>query len=379
MAASDAWLAAAQRLLSDVSGEIGALMLHATDRDSVALLSGTPQIDIDIDDSPEVAPAGRDGDTASADPDTFDSEEAGAGDALPAEELGAAGRRSAGDDTTSLNAYLRQLRRIAAPTPERELQLVRAAKLGHAEALNQLVSMHLRIVPPIARTFVGRGLMLEDLIEEGNLGLYRAVPRFDPGLGHRFSTYARWWVRHEIRTALLNQGRMIRLPVHVFRALSTLRRQLEAAGQAMPYVDQASDTRADTGVEHAMRFTLAQARALLRLTELPLSLDAPVDGADGEMALVDTLPGELDDSPENRIQQDQRSRLLASAVERLSSNEREVVMRRYGFASGEPETLESIGKTLKLTAERVRQIQKAALRTIQKDLVQRGISLDVLL
>ena len=128
-----------------------------------------------------------------------------------------------------------------------------------------------------------------------------------------------------------------------------------------------------------MRFTLTQARALLRLTELPLSLDAPVDGADGEMALVDTLPGELDDSPENRIQQDQRSRLLASAVERLSSNEREVVMRRYGFASGEPETLESIGKTLKLTAERVRQIQKAALRTIQKDLVQRGISLDVLL
>jgi RNA polymerase nonessential primary-like sigma factor len=387
--ASEAWLAAAEKLLSDVRGELGNLVGSPT----VATRAGEPTARrgrvgsrVRVDRSADQNEA-----ELSAEEEALQALDAGSDDvagfeasigeplSLDGEERGAA-RLAGGRVESSLDAYLRQLTRLKPFTREEEQEMVRAAQAGHPEAINQLVSRSLRIVPPIARTFVGRGLPLEDLIEEGNLGLYRAVPRFDLSLGHRFSTYARWWVKNEIGTAVLNQGRLIRLPVNVFRALSRVRRQLESVGRGMPYVEQASDRRGvEAGADEATRFTLVEAQALLRLTELPLSLDMPVEGAEAEMPLVDTLAGEVDDSPETRIQQEQRARLLSSAVERLSPNEREVVMRRYGFASGEPETLEAIGKSLALTAERVRQIQKAALLAIQQDFALRGLSLDELL
>ncbi len=377
MRASSAWLAAAQKLLSDVRGELSDLVVLPSDIEhdleaparrlaarggaSSALRSGGTDLAEGDEIEFETTPSAEHG-AESVAADEFDEE---------------AAEGSSGG--SSLDAYMRQLRRVKPPTVEEEQMLVRAAQAGEPDAVNQLVSRCLRIVPPIARTFVGRGLPLEDLIEEGNLGLYRAVPRFDLALGHRFATYARWWVKHEIRTAVLNQGRLIRLPIHVFRALSRVRRQLESVGQAMPYAARASDEPA-SGIssDEITRLSLVEAQGLLRLTELPLSLDMPFE-SDSETPLVDTLAGEVDESPEACIQQEQRARLLTSAVERLSANEREVVLRRYGFATGEPETLEAIGKTLKLTAERVRQIQKQALLSIQQDFARRGLALDQLL
>ena len=380
MRASTAWFAAAQKLLSDVRGELSDMVVLPSEleRDRKAptrrLERSAPdplRLRTSGDDSADAEPVGPDAaQAAELDPDDAACDPAESLDDEPV---------SSGATSSSLDAYLRQLRRVKAPTLEEEKVLVRAAQAGEPDAVNQLVSRCLRIVPPIARSFVGRGLPLEDLIEEGNLGLYRAVPRFDLALGHRFATYARWWVKHEIRTAVLNQGRLIRLPVHVFRALSRVRRQLESVGQAMPYELRASDEpAAGDSSDDITRLTLVEAQGLLRLTELPLSLDMPFE-SDSETPLVDTLAGEIDESPEARIQQEQRARLLTSAVERLSANEREVVLRRYGFATGEPETLEAIGKTLKLTAERVRQIQKQALLSIQQDFAQRGLALDQLL
>jgi RNA polymerase nonessential primary-like sigma factor len=272
---------------------------------------------------------------------------------------------------SSLEFYLKQLREIKPTELEDEQKLVLAAQSGNLDAINHLVSQNLRIVPPIARAHAGRGLALEDLIEEGNLGLYRAIERFDLGMGHRFATYARWWVRHEIRLAVLNQGRLIRLPVHIFKALSRVRRQLELSGQPMPYSTRSPDQIfTDQSPSESVRLSIAEAQWLV--------LDTPFEN-DFENSLGDTLPGELDACPENNMQQEQRAQYLTSAIQQLSLNEREVVIRRYGFLDGKPESLDAIGKRLKVSAERVRQIQKNALLHIQKDFFQRGLSLDQLL
>lgn len=363
------WLNAAHKLLNDVRGELSILVLL---RDAKAL--------------PDTLL--RTGGGAPDEELVFDAAESEYVDEAATLITGQEGLLQGVPDTpsmrtatvtSSLDFYLRQLHGIKSLTVEEERQLVIAAQAGHANAINQLVSRHLRIVPAIARQFIGRGLPLEDLIEEGNLGLYRAVPRFDLALGYRFASYARWWVKNEIRTAVLNQGRLIRLPVHVFRALSRVRKQLDAAGHAMPYaVRGVARAPLAEGADDALRLTLVEAQELLRLTELPMSLDMPVE-ADGPTTLVDTLESERDTAPDSRMQHEQRSRLLTQALDRLTATEREVIVRRYGFASGEPETLEAIGRTLRLTAERVRQIQKQALLHIQHDMSQRGLSLDELL
>jgi RNA polymerase nonessential primary-like sigma factor len=394
MKPSPRWLAAARLLLADVRNEISDLVTHSNDdgvvvlrnrQDATAVKKASrstkadkPEFEAAVSDA-EID-AGIDADLQSeADAGTAVDDETFADDFQTGSKVG-----------SSLDFYLKQLRSFKAPSMEEEQLLVRAAQAGDPHAVNLLVSKSLRVVPSIARTFVGRGLPLEDLIEEGNLGLYRAIPRFDISLGYRFATYARWWVKHEIRTAVLNHGRLIRLPIHIFKALSRVRRQLESAGEAMPgsatasnSAEKSSDTpishRSDDGTsDDSLRFTLQEAQVLLKLTELPLSLDMPSAG-DAESSLADTLPTELDVIPDSCLQQKQSSRLLMAALEELSSSEREVVMRRYGFQSGEPETLQAIGKSLKLTAERVRQIQKQALANIQQHFGKLGLSLGELL
>jgi RNA polymerase nonessential primary-like sigma factor len=384
MRASPAWLAAAQMLLADVRNEISDLV--GLNDDNSVLVSRQRNRNLNI---------GRKGDDKNylinrpselliEEPIVFAKNDIESEDEV---EFEVSVDELTDDDNTHLGArvgsslefYLKQLQGLKAPNIEEETLLVRAAQSGQLDAVNQLVSRSLRIVPAIARTFVGRGMPLEDLIEEGNLGLYRAIPRFDLGLGHRFATYARWWVKHEIRTAVLNEGRLIRLPVHIFKALSRVRRQLESVGHVMPYSTRDPEHNfALPAPSESLRFTLAEAQSLLRLTELPLSLDMPLEG-DSENSLVETLPGELDSSPENCVQLEQRTRLLTAAIQQLAVNEREVVMRRYGFLSGKPESLEAIGRSLKLTAERIRQIQKQALLSIQQDFVKRGLSLNELL
>lgn len=384
MKLSPQWLAAAQLLLADVRNEISDLVSPSTG-DSVV-----------VSRSRELSVAGKKSlsddrsQTSEFEPVITDSEIDG--DLNDTAEFDTANDEACVDDSfqtgskvgSSLEFYLKQLRSFKAPSLEEEQALVQAAQSGDASAVNLLVSKSLRVVPSIARTFIGRGLPLEDLIEEGNLGLYRAIPRFNINLGYRFATYARWWVKHEIRTAVLNQGRLIRLPIHIFKALSRVRRQLESVGEAMPGSPHAQSNKSrghfGTAIEpnDSIRFTLEEAQVLLKLTELPLSLDMPSAG-DPDGSLADTLPTELDVIPDSCMQQKQSRSLLMTALDALESNEREVVMRRYGFVSGEPETLNAIGKSLHLTAERVRQIQKQALENIQRHFGKLGLSLNELL
>lgn len=374
MKPTHAWLAAAQMLLADVRDEISNLVGFSDP--SVPTTSRQPRH--------RTALAADQADSSMLDDLVTDAEIV---TELEAEAEGELAEDLSHDAAflldakvgSSLDFYLKRLRSFKAPTLEEEQALVRAAQAGQTDAINHLVSRSLPIVPAIARTFIGRGLALEDLIEEGNLGLYRAIPRFNLSLGHRFSTYARWWVKHEIRTAVLNQGRLIRLPIHIFKALSRVRRQLESVGEPMPNSPRSLRGDVETSVpSEALRFTLEEAQVLLKLTELPLSLDMPSVG-DPETSLVDTLPSELDTSPESFIQRRQRTQLLTAALAQLAPSEHEVVMRRYGFRTGEPETLQAIGKSLKLTAERVRQIQKQALATIQHHFEERGLSFNELL
>jgi RNA polymerase nonessential primary-like sigma factor len=383
MTASSAWLAAAQMLLVDAQNEIRNLALCCNDskimncepcaRDCIVKENDNVPSLINISDEATINLPLIDSDSEFERDDEVEFI-APAGGASEEEVCPLDAKVG-----SSLEFYLRQLRELKVATMEEEQRLVLAAQSGHLDAINHLVSQNLKIVPSIARTYAGRGLPLEDLIEEGNLGLYRAIPRFDLSMGHRFATYARWWVKHEIRTAVLNQGRLIRLPVHIFKALSRVRRQLESVGQAMPYATRdPNHTLTDQSSSESLRLTLAEAQSLLRLTELPLSLDMPFED-DFENSLIDTIPGELDSSPESCIQQEQRARHLTNAIQQLALNEREVVMRRYGFLNGKPESLDAIGKCLKLTAERVRQIQKKALLNIQQYFLKHGLSLSELL
>lgn len=376
MRLSPQWLAAAQLLLADVRDEISDLVTQSGD-DSIIVsrrrkCDGTSAGSDDSNQTLELESPVSDLEIDITDGDELEIEYSA--EQVPDTE------NYQGDSRvgSSLDAYLKKLRNFKAPSLEEENELVHSAQDGHIEAINLLVSRSLRVVPPIARTFIGRGLPLEDLIEEGNFGIYRAISRFDINLGYRFATYARWWIKHEIRTAVLNQGRLIRLPIHIFKALSRVRRQLEAAGESMPGSSACAARTNKNILNDSLRFTLEEAQVLLKLTELPLSLDMP-SVTDPENSLVDTIPAHLDDLPENCVHQKQRNHLLMDALQGLALTERDIILRRYGFQNGEPETLQAIGKSLKLTAERVRQIQQQALNNIQKQFEKQGLSFRELL
>lgn len=279
--------------------------------------------------------------------DSAVTDEAGWVDAAP-EPTGAA-------DRSALSAYLQRLRTVAPLSPEQEAELVVAAQAGDLHALNKLVAHSLHVVPHVAREFANRGLPIEDLIEEGNFGLYRAVAKFDAELGFRFSTYARWWVRHEIRSAVLNKGRLVRLPIHVFRSLSQARRDQSSA----------------RGSDSEYRPAGGPIPPISTVTDLPLSLDGPM-GEEGS-SLVDMLRADASYDPLERLEMEQSWVVLDEALATLSPIERDVIQRRFGLADGEVETLEAIGLAIGLSAERVRQIQKLALSHLNGALRARGI------
>ncbi len=271
-----------------------------------------------------------------------------------------------------LTHYLARVRKAPALSQQDEAALAIQAQAGSLAAMNRLIAHSLHVVPPVAHKYLDRGLSLEDLIQEGNLGLYAAVPKFDAALGFRFGTYARWWVRQQIRSAVLNHGRIVRLPAHVYRALAALRRQQEGRPGANARTGPAATP---TGAEAPMSFD--DAEKLLLLTQRPLSLDHPVE-AGSDVALVDVLPATDGQAPEEQMDRRARGRLLHQAIEQLTRAQREVVLRRYGFATGEPETLDAIGRSMSITGERVRQLQRQALLRMRDLLQQSGAAEELL-
>jgi RNA polymerase primary sigma factor len=256
-----------------------------------------------------------------------------------------------------LKLYVRQIGGGALLTREEERELARRKDEGDEEAKKRLIESNLRLVMAITRNYTKASVPLLDLIQEGNLGLIRAVEKFDYRLGYKLSTYATWWIRQAITRALADQGRTIRLPVHVadqVRRLLRARRQL-----AQKY------NREPTLAELARETQLSEERVreLLELVENPVSLETPV--GDGESLYGDLIEDVNALAPHEQSAQQARGRELAGALEQLNPRMRRVLSLRFGLDGEAPQTLEEVGSQLGITRERVRQLETRALRELR--------------
>jgi RNA polymerase nonessential primary-like sigma factor len=287
-----------------------------------------------------------------------------------------------GESSDTLTLYLRDVRRTTLFTPEEEFAAATRARAGDFSARQSMIEHNLRLVVSIAKGYLGRGVPLSDLIEEGNLGLMHAIDKFEPERGFRFSTYATWWIRQAVERAVMNQGRVIRLPVHVVRELQQVlraRRTLEndPAFAATRGGIEGEGVRVED-VAALLGRDVQEVAQLLAMAETPKSLDAIVERSDDEHTLGDFMADELTLDPTGVTQNHEVERLLNSWLEALPFREKEVLEGRFGLHDREPETLEVLSDRLGLTRERVRQIQNEALLKLKRHMVRSGISKEAL-
>tara|TARA_Y100001960_G_scaffold80944_1_gene86342 strand:+ start:697 stop:1683 length:987 start_codon:yes stop_codon:yes gene_type:complete len=270
-------------------------------------------------------------------------------------------------DATQL--YLGEIGFSPLLTAEEEVLYARRALRGDEAARKRMIESNLRLVVKISRRYSNRGLALLDLIEEGNLGLIRAVEKFDPERGFRFSTYATWWIRQTIERALMNQTRTIRLPIHVVKELNIYLRTARELSQKLDHEPTAEEIAAqlDIPVEDVSK--------MLRLNERISSVDTPI-GGDGEKALLDIIPDANNSDPEVSTQDDDIKSSLIHWLEELNPKQKEVLARRFGLLGYEPSTLEEVGCEIGLTRERVRQIQVEGLRRLREILIKQGLNME---
>jgi RNA polymerase nonessential primary-like sigma factor len=277
----------------------------------------------------------------------------------------------------TLQAYLRDVRRTPLLTPSEEYELATRARQGDFQARQAMIQHNLRLVISIARSHLGRGLEMIDLIEEGNLGLMHAIGKFEPERGFRFATYASWWIRQSIGYGILHQTRLVRLPVHVVRELNHVlkaRRLLEAQLIAAGHAEQSVRIE---DIAQAVGKSTDEISALLKFAEKPTSLDAPVDreGVEGE-SVLDHVADDGSHDPEDIVLHHELELLLSSGLVALNDREREVIAARFGLDEREPETLDTIAARLRITRERIRQIQEDALLKLKHRLVCNGVRRD---
>jgi RNA polymerase primary sigma factor len=266
-----------------------------------------------------------------------------------------------------LGIYLQEIGRIKLLTAEEEQELARQVQAGDKEAERRLVEANLRLVIRIARRYLKRGLSLLDLIEEGNLGLLHAAQKFRPDRGTRFSTYATWWIRQAVVRALANQARVVRLPVHVELLLAQSVKKRNALTQELGRAPTAEE------LARALGWSVSDVEHLESLRHQPVSLDAPA-GGEGKARLLDIVR-DPSSEPGERLGAVLRGRDdLTGVLNDLPDAERNVVTLRFGLGGEEPMTLESIGRRIGVTRERVRQIEAGALKRLRALLAARDVS-----
>jgi RNA polymerase primary sigma factor len=257
-----------------------------------------------------------------------------------------------------LKLYVRQIGDGPLLTPQEERELARRKDEGDEAAKRRLIECNLRLVMSITRNYTKAGVPLLDLIQEGNLGLIRAVEKFDYKLGFKLSTYATWWIRQAVTRALADQGRTIRLPVHVAEQTRKVLRARRILAQKLNRDPEIPEIAKEAG------FTPERVQELLDLIEDPVSLETPV--GDGESVYSDLIEDTKSDRPDDATAKTLRSRELAGALRRLSPRMRRVLTLRFGLDGETPQTLEQVGIGLGITRERVRQLESRALRELRQ-------------
>jgi RNA polymerase nonessential primary-like sigma factor len=268
--------------------------------------------------------------------------------------------------------YLNEIGASPLLTAEEEVKYARLAQQGDEDARKHMIESNLRLVVKIARRYMNRGLAFLDLIEEGNLGLIRAVEKFDPERGFRFSTYGTWWIRQTIERAIMNQTRTIRLPIHVVKEINVYLRAARSLAQELDHEPTAEE------IADLLDKPIEDVERMLGLNERISSTDSTMISDSGK-TLLDTIPDNNVPDPAETLQDEGVQSNVEDCLAKLSQKQREVVERRFGLHGHSVSTLEEVGQEIGVTRERVRQIQMDALKKLKRILEQDGFSIDALL
>jgi RNA polymerase primary sigma factor len=258
----------------------------------------------------------------------------------------------------SLRLYLREIGKVPLLTADQEVYLAKRIERGDMGSKTQMIEANLRLVVSIAKSYLGRGLSFLDLIQEGSLGLIRAVEKFDYRKGYKFSTYATWWIRQAVTRAIADKARTIRIPVHMVEKLNKvvhIERQLVQRLGREPRPEE---------IAEELEMTTDEVRDILRMAQLPVSLEKPI-GEEEESSLGDFVPDEQAESPFDTASLSLRREDIEHALSSLPERERQVIELRFGLGGEQPRTLEEVGREFGVTRERIRQIENNTLKKLE--------------
>jgi len=264
------------------------------------------------------------------------------------------------DSDTAFRLYLREIGQVKLLTPEEEIELAARIKAGDKKAREHMIKANLRLVVKIARDYEGLGLPLLDLISEGNIGLMKAVERFDPKKGGKLSTYAAWWIKQAIKRALANQSKTIRLPVHLVDKIARMRRV------AMELQEELGREPTDEELAAELGTTAARVAQMRTAAIRPASLDAPLSDDEDSNSFGEIVQDESAHTPYEELEEKTVTAMLRELLARLDEREAKILTRRFGLDGNPPQTLEEVGEQFGVTRERVRQIQNIALRKLRR-------------